>query len=121
MHLTCKVFYIDPDLAFLYLRPKCCTCLSRAEATPHANMYDSFPSSAVKRGDRIAQLVLERILTPPVEEVEVILLHGLQWACSLTAILNLGDCSSQLVYCGPVYVIISQADFVFMHKSLDMV
>ena len=54
---------------------------------PHASAYDSFPSSTVKRGDRIAQLVLERIFTPPIEEVEVILLHG---------ILNLGDYSSQL-------------------------
>lgn len=28
----------------------------------------------VKRGDRIAQLVLERIFTPPVESVQVIVL-----------------------------------------------
>ena len=115
----------------------------------HASAYDSFPSSTVKRGDRIAQLVLERIFTPPIEEVEVILLHG---------ILNLGDYSSQLKWVvdqcmksslfprllsdleaklhsckikiwewpgkEAIYVIItkiSQADFIFMHKRLGMV
>ena len=39
------------------------------DCTPSKPLHVTGKSSAVSKGDRIAQLILERILTPEVEEV----------------------------------------------------
>ena len=49
-------------------------CRHRLQSSKNCGMLNNIQtlklSGAVKKGDRIAQLILERIMTPEVEEVE---------------------------------------------------